>query len=200
MTRTNSASRQQQILEALARMLETEHGQRITTAALAREVGVSEAALYRHFPSKTRMFEGLLDFIENTVFPRITAILSDEPTAESRCFHILTLILAFAERNPGISRVMNGDALTGETGRLRNRVNQLFERIETQLRQVMREGEAKEQLRLTLPPSSASRLLMTAVEGRLSQFVRSEFSRLPTEHWSEQWQVLANGLFHPSSL
>lgn len=197
MTRTNSASRQQQILEALARMLETEHGQRITTAALAREVGVSEAALYRHFPSKTRMFEGLLDFIESTVFPRITTILSEEATTESRCFHILTLLLAFAERNPGISRVMNGDALTGETARLRSRVNQLFERVETQLRQVMREGEVKEQLRLALPPGSVSRLLMTAVEGRLSQFVRSEFKRLPTEHWSEHWQILTKSLFQP---
>lgn len=195
MTRTNSASRQQQILEALARMLETGHGQRITTAALAREVGVSEAALYRHFPSKTRMFEGLLEFIENTLFPRITTILAEEPTTESRCFHILTLLLAFAERNPGLSRVINGDALTGETARLRSRVNQLFERVETQLRQVLREGEAREQLRLTLPPGSTARLLMTTVEGRLSQFVRSEFTRLPTEHWSEQWQVLAGSLF-----
>lgn len=195
MTRTNSASRQQQILEALARMLETERGQRITTAALAREVGVSEAALYRHFPSKTRMFEGLLDFIEHTLFPRITTILAEEPTAESRCFHILTLLLAFAERNPGLSRVINGDALTGETARLRDRVNQLFERIETQLRQVLREGEARGQLDPRLPPGSSARLLMTATEGRLSQFVRSEFTRLPTEHWSEHWHILAGSLF-----
>lgn len=195
MTRTNSASRQQQILEALARMLETEHGQRITTAALAREVGVSEAALYRHFPSKTRMFEGLLDFIEGTLFPPILGILTEESSTESRCFHILTLLLAFAEHNPGISRVLNGDALTGETARLRSRVNQLFERIETQLRQVIREGGVREPLHITLPPGSTSRLLMSLAEGRLSQFVRSEFTRLPTEQWPEQWQVLAKSLF-----
>lgn len=195
MTRTNSASRQQQILEVLARMLETSPGQRITTAALAREVGVSEAALYRHFPSKTRMFESLLDFIESTLFPRITTILAEDPATESRCFHILTLLLAFAERNPGISRVLNGNALTGETDRLRIRANQLFERIETQLRQVLREGEVREQVRTRLPPGATTRLLMTQAEGRLSQFVRSDFTRLPTEGWPEQWQVLAESLF-----
>ncbi len=195
MSRTNSASRQQQILEVLARMLETARGERITTAALAREVGVSEAALYRHFPSKTRMFEGLLDFIEGTLFPRITTILAEDPATESRCFHILTLLLAFAERNPGISRLLNGDALTGETERLRTRVNQLFERIETQLRQVLREGEVRENVRTSLPPGVTTRLLMTLVEGRLSQFVRSDFTRLPTENWTEQWQILSESLF-----
>src|SRR5690625_1009353 len=121
---SNKVSRRQQILESLARMLEASPGARITTAALAREVGVSEAALYRHFPSKSKMFEGLIEFIEETIFTRITLILSEEQTALRSCEKILLLSLTFTARNPGITRVLTGDALTGETERLRNRVAQ----------------------------------------------------------------------------
>src|SRR5690606_11558534 len=127
---TKKIPRRQQILEALAQMLEASPGERITTAGLARTVGVSEAALYRHFPSKSKMFEGLIEFIEETVFSRVTLILSEEPDAAVRCEKILGLLLAFAERNPGISRILTGDALAGETERLRNRVAQLYERLE----------------------------------------------------------------------
>lgn len=197
---SNKVSRRQQILESLARMLEASPGARITTAALAREVGVSEAALYRHFPSKSKMFEGLIEFIEETIFTRITLILSEESTALRSCEKILLLLLTFTERNPGITRLLTGDALTGETERLRNRVAQLFERMETQLKQVLREAELREGLRPTLPISAAANLLMACAEGRITQFVRSEFRRLPTEHWADQWPVITEGLMRAPQL
>jgi len=186
--------RREQILHALATMLEEDSGKRITTAALARQVGVSEAALYRHFPSKARMFEGLIDFIEESVFARITRILEDIPDAAGRCSTMLALLLGFAEKNPGLARVLGGDVLTGETARLRQRVHQLFERLETQLKQVLREAELREGQRTTIPESAIANLLIAHVEGRISQYVRSDFKRLPTEYWPDQWALLSNQL------
>ncbi|WP_461517534.1 nucleoid occlusion factor SlmA [Porticoccus sp.] len=188
---TDTISRKQQILQSLARMLEATPGGRITTAALAAEVGVSEAALYRHFPSKTRMYEGLIDFIEETLFSRIRTIVAEEPDAAARCYRILTLLLTFAERNPGITRLLTGDALTGETDRLHKRIQQLFDRLETQLKQILREAEVTEGLRLATTVSAAANFILSLAEGRISQFVRSGFTRPPTEHWQEQWAVAA---------
>ena len=186
--------RREQILQALALMLEEDSGKRITTAALARQVGVSEAALYRHFPSKARMFEGLIDFIEESIFARITRILEEVPDATARCGKILALLLGFAEKNPGLARVMGGDVLTGETARLRLRVHQLFERMETQLKQVIREAELREGRRPRIPASAAANLLIAQAEGRIAQYVRSDFKRLPTEYWEDQWPLLAGQL------
>nr|WP_299243871.1 nucleoid occlusion factor SlmA [uncultured Halomonas sp.] len=192
---TNSKqSRRDQILQALALMLEEDSGKRITTASLARQVGVSEAALYRHFPSKARMFEGLIEFIEESLFERIRLILDETLDALPRCHHILKLLLGFAEKNPGLCRLLNGDALIGETPRLRARMNQLFERLETQLKQILREAELREGLRPTLLVSSAANLLLAFVEGRIGQYVRSDFKRLPTSNWDEQWQLMSREL------
>ena len=188
-------SRRQQILQALAHMLEAGPGERITTAGLAKTVGVSEAALYRHFPSKAKMFESLIEFIEETVFERVALILREEQSAMSRCEKIVGLLLAFAERNPGISRILMGDALTGETERLRVRVNQFFERLETQIKQILREAELREGVRTTITVSTAANLLMAVAEGRIGQFVRSDFKRRPTEFWQDQWPVLMEGFF-----
>jgi TetR/AcrR family transcriptional regulator len=187
--------RRQQILEALAQMLEANPGNRITTAGLARQVGVSEAALYRHFPSKSKMFEGLIEFIEETLFSRINIILNEEHTAAQRCEKMLMLLLAFTERNPGITRILTGDALAGETERLHQRVAQLFDRFETQLKQVIREAEMREGLRPVIPLQAASNLLMAAAEGRISQYVRSGFRRSPTADWPQQWELLMRGFF-----
>jgi TetR/AcrR family transcriptional regulator len=191
----NKISRRQQILQALAHMLEVSPGARITTAALAREVGVSEAALYRHFPSKSKMFEGLIEFIEETLFSRINLIINDQPSAIAASEKILYLLLTFTERNPGITRILTGDALAGETERLRFRVAQLFDRLETQIRQILREAEVKEGLRTTLTVSAAANLLISTAEGRIAQYVRSEFKKSPTENWQAQWAVLTNGFF-----
>jgi len=190
-------SRKEHILQSLARMLESSPGERITTAALAREVGVSEAALYRHFPSKARMFEGLIAFIEETLFTRITRILEDEPFAARRCEKILTLVLTFAEKNPGMTRLLTGDALQGETERLRVRISQLFDRLEAQIKQILREAQIRENLKCAVSPSVLATLLMASTEGRLMQFVRSEFKKLPTEHWDEQWQFLSRDMLVP---
>ncbi len=198
--KTQKTSRKQQILECLARMLEASPGERITTSALAKEVGVSEAALYRHFPSKSKMFEGLIEFIEETIFSRITLILAEEKSALKRCEKILALLLGFAERNPGLTRLLTGDALTGETERLRMRIGQLFDRIETQLKQILREAELREGLHPQLPVAAAANLLIALVDGRIAEFVRSEFRRLPTTHWQEQWQLLAQSFLVPNTL
>lgn len=193
MTR-QKGQRKQEILETLATMLEQSPGARITTAALAEQVGVSEAALYRHFPSKTKMFEGLIEFIEETLFTRIAIIIKEQQSALVQCERIVALLLGFAEKNPGITRLMTGDVLTGETERLRNRVGQLFDRLETQLKQILREAELREGKRTQIPVASAANLMMAAAEGRLIQFVRSEFKRVPTAGWQQQSQLLTHGV------
>lgn len=187
--------RREHILQVLATMLEQHPGGRITTAALAEQVGVSEAALYRHFPSKARMFEGLIVYIEETLFTRITKITTDGGPTLAQVEKILYLVLAFAEKNPGISRILNGDALAGETERLRVRVSQILDRLETQLRQVLRDAEVKEGLRTQVTVTSSAGVLLAYVEGRISQYVRTDFRLLPTANWQEQWQLLASGLF-----
>ena len=188
-------SRKEQILQSLATILEQSPGGRITTAGLAKHVGVSEAALYRHFPSKAKMFEALIEFIENTIFPRISQIMNEEVDADKRCEKILGLTLTFCERNPGITRILTGDPLAGETERLRQRVTQLFDRIEAQLRQIIREMPIRGQQKTSTDPVVAANLLLSLAEGRIGQYVRSDFERKPTTEWDAQWQVVREGLF-----
>jgi TetR/AcrR family transcriptional regulator len=188
--------RRQLILEALAGELENSPGNRITTAALARAAGVSEAALYRHFASKARMFEGLIDFAEENIFSRINRIMDEEAGAVRRCERVLYLLLGFAARNPGITRVLMGDALIGETERLHARVQQFFARIETQLRQILRESVLREGVSVDAQGVEArANLLMAVAEGRLHQFLRSRFEVTPLQHWDTQWPMLALNLF-----
>lgn len=187
--------RREQILQVLASMLHDNPGGRITTANLAAQVGVSEAALYRHFPSKARMFEGLIAFIEESLFTRITRIVAEPGGTLLHCEQIMLLVLGFAEKNPGISRVLNGDALNGENERLRARVSQIFDRLETQLKQMLREAELKEGLRTAVTTTSTASMLLAYAEGRISQYVRTDFRQLPTSNWQEQWQLLSGGIF-----
>jgi TetR/AcrR family transcriptional regulator len=188
-------SRKEQILQSLAAILEQSPGGRITTAGLAKHVGVSEAALYRHFPSKAKMFEALIEFIENTIFSRVNQIMKEEMEADKRCEKILGLLLTFCERNPGITRILTGDPLAGETERLRQRVTQLFDRIEAQLRQIIREMPIRGQQKTSIDPVVAANLLLSLAEGRIGQYVRSDFERKPTTEWDAQWQVVREGLF-----
>jgi len=183
-------SRRQQILEALARELETNPGERITTANLAKAVGVSEAALYRHFAGKAEMFGGLIEFAEESVFGLVSRILSQESNAVVRCEKILLVLLGFAERNPGITRILTGEALVGETRQLRARIGKFYDRLETQLKQVLREGQASDGLAADVPVPVIANLLLAVAAGRMGQFVRSEFTHPPTLQWDEQWQVL----------
>ncbi len=195
MSTSTKLNRRQQILEVLARELETNPGLRITTASLASAVGVSEAALYRHFASKAKMFEALIDFAEETVFGLANKIISNESNAIIRCEKIIQLMLGFSEKNPGITRILIGDALLGENERLHARVMQFFERLETQLRQILREANLGEGPRSISNMEAAANQMLTHVEGKMSQFVRSSFTKKPTDHWDDQWAVMKNALF-----
>jgi len=193
MARPRRGERRQIILETLAQMLEKNQGEHITTAQLARAVGVSEAALYRHFPSKARMFEGLLEFIEETLFTRINRILAEESRAEARIQNILFLLLGFSDKNAGMARLLYGDVLVGETERLRRRVAQIYERIETQMKQILREAEVNENLRV--PVNDVVVLLLAVVEGSITRFVRSDFKSSPVSGWERQWEMLRKSVF-----
>jgi TetR/AcrR family transcriptional regulator len=187
--------RRQLILEALARELELNPGGRITTASLGRAAGVSEAALYRHFASKAKMFEGLIDFAEESIFARINQIMEDETSVRLRSGRLLYLLLVFADRNPGITRVLMGDALVGETERLLTRVEQFFARLEMQLRQIFREGEMRDGGCQDVDSAIAANLVLAVVEGRMHQYLRSRFKRSPLDEWESQWGVLQKSLF-----
>ena len=196
MSGTSKTNRKEQILQALAQMLETAPGQRITTAKLAKTVGVSEAALYRHFPSKARMFEGLIEFIEESLLSRINLILDEEKDTFNRIHHILHLLLSFTERNPGITRILTGDALLGENERLRERIQTLFEKLETQLKQVLREKRLRDGKGFNLDEAMLANLLMAFAEGKINQFVRTQFKRKPTADFDEQWAFIRNQLLN----
>lgn len=187
--------RKKLILEALARELELNPGGRITTASLAKAAAISEAALYRHFASKAKMFEGLIDFAEESIFVRINQIMHEERDMQLRCGRLLYLLLVFSDRNPGITRVLLGDALVGETERLMSRVGQFFARLETQLRQILREGEWRESANGELEVGAVANLLLAVVEGRMHQYLRSRFKTSPLEQWETQWALLSNSLF-----
>ncbi|KYL35176.1 nucleoid occlusion factor SlmA [Pseudoalteromonas agarivorans] len=194
MPATKRSNRKEQILQALAQMLETSPGQRITTAKLAAEVGVSEAALYRHFPSKARMFEGLIEFIEDTLLSRINLILENEKESQTRVYNILLLLLTFAEKNPGITRILTGDALQGEQERLRERVQGLFEKLETQFKQVLRERKLREGKTFQSDELTLANFLLAYVEGKMNQFVRSDFKVKPSSQFEKQWPELQKNL------
>ena len=188
---TAKRNRREEILQSLALMLESSDGsQRITTAKLAASVGVSEAALYRHFPSKTRMFDSLIEFIEDSLITRINLILKDEKDTSARLRLIVLLILGFGERNPGLTRILTGHALMFEQDRLQGRINQLFERIEVQLRQVMREkkcvkAKATPSTKPCWPASCwpSARVCCRALCAASSNIVRRMISR-PAGRWS----------------
>ena len=190
--------RKQQILMALAKMLEEAPDARITTARIGAAVGVSEAALYRHFPSKRTMYAALLEFAEDTLFSLIGRIPGEQAGTLDQCHRLLCIYLEFCEKNPGITRLLTGRALTGESMRLHQQVEQLYQRLETQLKQYLREAEMREQLRTRLPVATAANLIMAAAEGRVSQFCRSNFRRSPLEGWADQWAQLTDGLMKPT--
>lgn len=196
MTTAKKPNRKEDILQALAAMLQSNsNGQRITTAALAEKVGVSEAALYRHFPSKARMYEGLIEFIEDTLLSRVNAITEEHKDTQTRISLMLQLVLVFAERNPGFCRILTGDALQGEQERLLERVAALFEKLEAQFRQCLRERKLREGKNFSIDEAELANLLLATVEGKINQFVRSGFKRLPTQYWAQQWALLEQSLF-----
>lgn len=192
---TKRKNRKEDILQALATMLESSEGtQRITTAKLAATVGVSEAALYRHFPSKTKMFESLIIFIEDILLSRINTILQDEKETNTRLRLIVALILGFSEKNPGLTRIMTGHALMFEQERLQERVSQLFDRIETQIRQVLRERKLREAIGYTTDERILSSQILAFCEGMMVRYIRSDFEYLPTTDFELRWSLISNQL------
>ncbi|UNH42409.1 nucleoid occlusion factor SlmA [Moellerella wisconsensis] len=188
---TKKRNRREEILQSLAEMLQSSDGnQRITTAKLAANVGVSEAALYRHFPSKGKMFDNLIEFIEDSLVSRINLILKDEKDTITRIRLILVLILGFSEKNPGLTRIMTGHALMFEQDRLQGRINQLFERIEAQLRQVLKEKKIRDGEGFIYDESLLASQLLAFCEGMLSRFVRSEFRYKPTQEFDVRWPLI----------
>ncbi|WP_223246920.1 nucleoid occlusion factor SlmA [Sulfuriferula thiophila] len=184
--------RKLQILQTLAEMLQMPAAEKITTAALAARLQVSEAALYRHFASKAQMFEGLIEFIEQSVFGLINKITSSEESGMAQLEAIVSVLLGFAERNPGMTRVLVGDALVNENDRLQARINQLHDRIEATLRQSLR--IAATQGDTQADSATAANLLLCVVVGRWQQFAKSGFKRTPTADFAMQWALLRKGI------
>jgi len=177
--RPRPGERRLQILQTLAAMLEAPGAERVTTAGLAAKIGVSEAALYRHFASKAQMFEALIDFVDQSVIGLIRQVTDREPVGPQQAARIVALLLQFAEKNPGMCRVMTGDALVLEHERLQERINLLFEKIEAQMRQSLK-GLVSDTP--TADAQVAASVLVAFMQGRLQRFARSGFKRLPSEH------------------
>lgn len=189
--RPKPGERRLQILQMIATMLQEGAAEKVTTAALAAKLSLSEAALYRHFASKAQMFEGLLDFIEETIFSLINQIETRPSTPSSRAREIMLMLLGFAEKNPGMTRVLIGDAIVNEDGRLQIRVNQLLDRVEASLRQCARLQRAEtEPSAGVLDPAIQSALAMAYVQGRWLQFAKSGFRKRPSESADSAVQFL----------
>ncbi len=189
-TRLKAGERRQEILQTLATLLEQPRGEKITTALLASRLSISEAALYRHFASKAKMFECLIEFIEETLFTRINRISTEIHSGLGQVEAILSLLLAFADKNPGMTRVLTGEALLYENERLDARVNQLCDRLETSLRQSLRLATTHGEITSDRGVSVQANLLMNVVLGRWHQFTASHFRRSPTQDWDILWALL----------
>ena len=189
-----TGERKDQILQTLAQMLETPAGEKVTTAALAARLGVSEAALYRHFRGKAEMFEGLIQFIEQTLFALINKITSEEKSGVRQTEAMVSVLLAFAQKNRGMTRVLIGDALVNEDDRLQARINQLHDRLEAALKQALRFGVSQKEIAQEVDVAAQANLIVSFVTGRWHQFAKSGFKRDPAELWAKQWRQLMEGV------
>ena len=187
---TRSGERKNQILQVLAEMLQAPKGEKITTAALAARLDVSEAALYRHFASKAQMYEGLIGFVEETVFGLVNKISAEQDSGLKQTHAITAMLLSFAEKNPGMTRVLIGDALVNEDGRLQARINQLHDRLEATLKQSLRLAQTQAELEKDIDVSAQANLILAYVVGRWHQYAKSGFKRLPTDLWQKQGPML----------
>jgi TetR/AcrR family transcriptional regulator len=194
MAKREPGEKRRAILQKLAEMLEQPKGEKITTALLAKNLDVSEAALYRHFASKAQMFEGLIEFIEETVFSLVTKIQTDPATQQDGMKQIeatVAMLLNFAQKNTGMTRVLIGDALVNEDERLQARMNQLHDRLEASLRQSARLAATSGTLHGTLDPNAFANAIMAFIVGRWHQFAKSGYKRVPNEMWAQQWPVFS---------
>lgn len=189
-TRPKPGERRLQILQTLATMLQEPGTDRVTTAALAARLQVSEAALYRHFASKAQMFEGLIDFIESTIFGLINQITTQHADGVRQMSNICHMLLGFAEKNPGMSRVLVGDAIVVEDDRLQNRINQLVERLETTFRQCLRDAIAQGRIAPDADVNARASLVLACVQGKWLRFVKGGFKHVPTQGFEAQFPLL----------
>lgn len=188
--RPRPGERREQILQTLAEMLETPKVDKITTAALAARLSVSEAALYRHFASKAQMFEGLIEFIEQAIFGLVNQITEREEQGQDQVQAIMHMLMVFAEKNSGMTRVLTGEALVNEDVRLQDRINQIIDRIEASLRQALRIALNQHPTNSSLEPSARAALLVSVVLGRWQRFARSGFRKLPSDGFEAQLRIL----------
>ena len=189
-----TGDRKTQILQTLAHMLENPASEKVTTAALAARLEVSEAALYRHFSGKAQMFEGLIEFIEQTLFALINKITSEEKSGTRQIEAIVGVLLGFAQKNKGMTRVLIGDALVHEDEKLQARINQLHDRLEAALKQAVRFGVTQQEIAAETDAAACANLILSFVTGRWHQFAKSGFRRDPVELWNRQWRQLMEGV------
>ena len=189
-----TGERKTQILQTLAHMLENPASEKVTTASLAAKLEFSEAALYRHFSGKAQMFEGLIEFIEQTLFALINKITSEEKSGTRQVEAIVGVLLGFAQKNKGMTRVLIGDALVHEDERLQARINQLHDRLEAALKQAVRFGVTQQEIVADTDAAACANLILSFVVGRWHQFAKSGFKRDPAELWNRQWRQLMEGV------
>ena len=189
-----TGERKTQILQTLAQMLENPASEKVTTASLAARLDVSEAALYRHFSGKAQMFEGLIEFIEETLFALVNKITSEEKSGTRQIEAIVGVLLGFSQKNKGMTRVLIGDALVHENEKLQARINQLHDRLEAALKQAVRFGVTQNEIHAETDATACANLILSFVTGRWHQFAKSGFKRDPAELWNRQWRQIMEGV------
>lgn len=189
-----TGERRTQILHTLAHMLENPVSEKVTTASLAAKLQVSEAALYRHFSGKAEMFEGLIEFIEQTVFALINKITTEEKSGSRQVEAIVSVLLGFAQKNRGMTRVLIGDALVHEDEKLQARINQLHDRLEAALKQAVRFAVSQHEIAEDTDATACANLIVSFVTGRWHQYAKSGFRRDPVELWNHQWRQIMEGV------
>jgi TetR/AcrR family transcriptional regulator len=194
MATAKPGERKLQILQTVAEMLEQPKSEKITTAALAAKLDISEAALYRHFASKAQMFEGLIEFIEQTVFGLINKITAEESDGLKQVEGIVALLLGFAQKNRGMTRVLIGDALVNENERLQQRINQFLDRVEATIKQSLRIAATQDKITNEADAGAMANILVCYVIGRWQQFGKSGFTRDPMTLWPQQWALLLGNI------
>ena len=186
--------RQLDIMQSLAKMLQAKGPVKVTTASLANECGITEAAIYRHFPSKRKIYEGLVDFCEQSLFDLIGDINSSKDDHLQKVSKIMILLVSFSEKNPGLARLLTREAFSIDEASLDDRIKQMFSKIELQIKQNLQKYEQQTKKKLALPSASSANLLLAFVEGVIQQFVRSGFTEKPTQRISDQAAFLTGSL------
>ena len=187
-------SRKIQIMQTLASMLEDREPVKITTAELAKRTNITEAAIYRHFPSKRRIYQELVEFFEDSIFPRIASIKKDSAPDEV-AGNIVMLILTFCDKNKGISKILNREALSVDESKIEDKVNLLFDRLALEIKQSFQNYEKETKNKLSLNAGSAADLVVSCLEGQIQIFIRSKFKRDITLSWNEHWQIIKKAIF-----